>query len=55
MLSEKQRKACGACRAVFYCSAACQKKDWAARHKPFCKTYAAAKKADATSTATSGS
>jgi hypothetical protein len=29
---------CSSCRVIFYCSAACQKADWA-RHKPECKFF----------------
>ncbi|KAL1860633.1 hypothetical protein Daus18300_009123 [Diaporthe australafricana] len=47
MLSRAQLKACGACRSVFYCSAACQKKDWTSRHKPLCKKYTASKQSSA--------
>ncbi|KAI1209221.1 uncharacterized protein F4807DRAFT_427634 [Annulohypoxylon truncatum] len=34
--------ACSACKSVFYCSRACQKKDWATRHKPLCQAHTAA-------------
>ncbi|KIJ68463.1 hypothetical protein HYDPIDRAFT_106662 [Hydnomerulius pinastri MD-312] len=27
---------CSACKAVFYCSVVCQKRDWRERHKRFC-------------------
>lgn len=30
-------KNCAKCHAVFYCSAACQKEDWKARHKQYCQ------------------
>jgi MYND finger/Zinc finger, C3HC4 type (RING finger) len=29
-------KRCARCRATYYCSAACQKRDWANGHKPSC-------------------
>lgn len=50
MLTRQKLKACGACRSVFYCSAACQKKDWTSRHKPLCKKHAASR----TSTSSTG-
>ncbi|KAJ3555799.1 hypothetical protein NP233_g12121 [Leucocoprinus birnbaumii] len=31
-------KTCGRCKSVFYCGARCQKLDWKARHKKYCKT-----------------
>ncbi|KAG8170058.1 hypothetical protein KVR01_000803 [Diaporthe batatas] len=53
LLSRAQLKACGACRSVFYCSTACQKRDWKERHKPLCKKHQAASSssADAAGTA----
>ncbi|KAH8593513.1 hypothetical protein B0O99DRAFT_627390 [Bisporella sp. PMI_857] len=30
-------KTCGKCKCVFYCCTACQKIDWKARHKRYCK------------------
>jgi len=39
MLRTEDLKACGACKAVFYCGLECQKADWKARHRPLCKTY----------------
>ncbi|KAF9568398.1 hypothetical protein CPC08DRAFT_746233 [Agrocybe pediades] len=32
----KQLKVCGKCKSAYYCSAACQGKDWNSRHKPLC-------------------
>lgn len=43
MMSLDKAQGCGACKAVFYCSRACQKQDWVSRHKPLCKAYAATK------------
>lgn len=48
MLSRPQLNACGACRSVFYCSQACQKRDWTTRHKPLCKKYMASKQSAGT-------
>ncbi|ROW00327.1 hypothetical protein VMCG_07239 [Cytospora schulzeri] len=45
MLTRQKLKTCGGCRSVFYCSAACQKKDWTSRHKPLCKKYTASRAA----------
>lgn len=50
LLTRQKLKACGACRSVFYCSAACQKKDWTSRHKPLCKKHTASR----TSTSSTG-
>ncbi|ROV97968.1 hypothetical protein VSDG_04873 [Cytospora chrysosperma] len=50
MLTWQKLKACGACRSVFYCSAACQKKDWTSRHKPLCKRHTTSR----TSTSSTG-
>ncbi len=36
-------QACGRCRAVGYCSAECQRADWAAGHKAACGRAAAVK------------
>ncbi|KAG9219669.1 hypothetical protein CCMSSC00406_0006009 [Pleurotus cornucopiae] len=30
-------KVCARCKSVYYCSQACQKSDWKARHKQYCK------------------
>lgn len=43
MLTRQQLKECGACHSVFYCSTACQKRDWVSRHKPLCKKYVASR------------
>ena len=53
MLSWSQLKARGACHSVFYCSPACQKKDWTTRHKPLCKKYTASKQSAVTGAGTS--
>ncbi|KAF9496197.1 hypothetical protein BDN71DRAFT_1495466 [Pleurotus eryngii] len=37
VLSIGQLATCGQCKAVFYCSDACQLKDWKPRHKRYCK------------------
>lgn len=50
MLTLQKLKACGACRSVFYCSAACQKKDWKSRHKPLCNKYTASRTSSANNT-----
>jgi hypothetical protein len=36
---KRQVKMCGGCRAVFYCSAQCQRKDWARGHIVACKVF----------------
>ncbi|KAK3392747.1 hypothetical protein B0H63DRAFT_504807 [Podospora didyma] len=41
LLHTRDLKGCSACKSVFYCSPACQKKDWVKRHKPLCKAYIA--------------
>ncbi|KAF9494479.1 hypothetical protein BDN71DRAFT_980502 [Pleurotus eryngii] len=30
-------KLCARCKSVYYCSQACQKSNWKARHKQYCK------------------
>ncbi len=40
--AEVRLRACGRCRAVGYCSAECQKADWAAGHKAVCGKAAGA-------------
>lgn len=42
MRSAKDLQKCSACKAVFYCGATCQRKDWRARHKPLCQAFTAA-------------
>ncbi|KAF8527058.1 hypothetical protein JB92DRAFT_2699550 [Gautieria morchelliformis] len=32
-----QMKQCSRCHCIYYCSVACQKRDWKSRHKRFCK------------------
>lgn len=40
--AEVRLRACGRCRAVGYCSAECQRADWAAGHKAECGKAAGA-------------
>ena len=38
----KMLECCSQCKAIWYCSAACQKADWKKQHKKYCKPEAAA-------------
>jgi ankyrin repeat protein len=40
-LPEKNRLRCGRCKAVYYCSQACQRSDWKGDHKQTCKAPSA--------------
>ncbi|KAI0532372.1 hypothetical protein GGR58DRAFT_490551 [Xylaria digitata] len=42
MVPRSQLSTCAACRAPFYCSKGCQKRDWNDRHKPLCKARTSA-------------
>ncbi|KAJ3074936.1 hypothetical protein HDU98_009814 [Podochytrium sp. JEL0797] len=39
-------KPCGGCQRVWYCSTVCQKKDWKAEHKQFCRAPDVLRKGD---------